>query len=408
MTRPTLGAADHLKRVKYEIFGPLSLRASELEREGHTILKLNIGNPASFGFALPEALLRVIQERLPEAGSYCHHQGREDAREAIVAQHRARGVESVGIDDVFIGHGVSELVMMAMHALLNPGDEVLLPCPDYPLWSAATVTYGGVPVYYPCDPERAYVPEVEAIEQRITPRTRAIVVINPNNPTGAVYPRATLEGIARLAERHQLLVCSDEIYDGLLFDDTEFVPMATLVRETACASFAGLTKGYQSCGLRVGWMSLTGDRACAREFCAALDLLAAMRLCSSIPGQLAIPTALATPDASRALTSAGGRLYESRKAVLDAVRGSAFLRIAEPKGAMYAFLRVDAQTTSAFDDQTFARTLLEREHILVTPGKSFNTRFNDHLRLTLLPEAQVLTDVMVRMERTLQDTASGR
>lgn len=403
MTMPMLGAAAHLKRVKYEIFGPLALRAAELEREGHEVLKLNIGNPASFGFPLPKVLEQAIAERLGEAGSYCHHQGRVDAREAIVTQQKARGVTGVAVEDVFVGHGVSELVMMAMHGLLNPGDEVLLPCPDYPLWTAATVTYGGVPVYYPCAPENDYVPRVEDIRARITERTRAIVVINPNNPTGAVYPRSTLLGIGELSARHKLLVCSDEIYDGLLFDDTEFVPMASLVEGTLCASFAGLTKSYQSCGLRVGWMSLSGEKARAGDYLEALDLLAAMRLCSSIPGQLAVPTALSYPHAARALTSAGGRLHASRQAVLDAVDQSSFLCIAKPRGAMYAFLRVDTTRCAGFDDQAFARTLLEREHILISPGASFNMPTRDHLRLTLLPEAPVLRHVMSRIEALLHE-----
>lgn len=402
---PAFLASQHLAGVKYEIRGKLARRAEELERAGYDIIKLNIGNPGAFGLNMPDTMRVAMVENLHDADPYCHQKGLFQAREAVVMQHQSRGILNVTASDVFIGNGVSELIMMTMRALLNPGDEVLVPSPDYPLWTASVVIHGAQAVHYPCRREHGFVPDVEELESMITDRTRAIVVINPNNPTGAVYPRSTLEGIARLAERHQLLVCSDEIYDGLIYDDAQFVPMASLVHDTLCATFSGLSKVYRACGLRVGWVSFSGAKRYAREFIDAVELLASLRLCSNVSGQFAVQTALGGVQSSRRLTAPGGRLYETRRVVLEGVQRSSLLDVAAPAGAIYAFLQIrhEGLERGLFDDQAFALRLLEQQHVLVAPGSSFNVPYGDYVRITLLPTPRVMEDVLTRIEAVLSD-----
>ena len=292
MTLLPLRASEHLHEVKYEIRGALARLAEQLEREGHDVIKLNIGNPGAFGFRMPPSMRVAIVENLHQADPYSHQKGIFPAREAVVMQQQNRGVMDVTADDVFIGNGVSELIMLAMRALLNPGDEVLVPSPDYPLWTASVVIHGAKAVHYPCRPERGFVPDPAEVESLITDKTRALVVINPNNPSGAVYPREVLTALAEIAERRHLVLCADEIYDEMLYDGAEFVPLATLAKQALCLTFSGLSKVYRACGLRVGWLVFSGEREHARDYLHAIDLLASLRLCSNVPGQFAVQTAL--------------------------------------------------------------------------------------------------------------------
>ncbi|MGH8298644.1 MAG: aminotransferase class I/II-fold pyridoxal phosphate-dependent enzyme [Steroidobacteraceae bacterium] len=399
--------SDSLRHVRYEIRGRLARRAHELERQGYEIISLNIGNPRAFGFRTPETMRLAMIENLAEAEGYCHPQGIFPAREAVVMQQQARGLTGVTAEEVFIGNGVSELIDLVLRALLNSGDEVLVPSPDYPLWTAAVTLNGGRALHYPCRPENGFVPDPEELARLVTPRTRAIVIINPNNPTGAVYPRPVLEALARLAERSGLVVFSDEIYDQMVYDDAEFVPMATLVRETLCATLSGLSKVYRACGYRVGWAAFSGRTRAAADYLSALELLSSLRLCSNVPAQWAVQTALGGYQSVKDLVSPGGRLYESRRAILSATEGSRFLELVPPQGAMYAFVRVNTRELPAFDDQRFALDLLEQKHVLVAPGVSFNVPYRNHFRVTNLPDPATLRVVFARIEELLESYASA-
>ncbi len=400
-------ASSQLKHVRYEIRGKLARRAHELERQGYEIIQLNIGNPGVFGLRTPETMRLAMIENLASAEAYCNQKGIFPAREAVVMQQQARGVEGVDADHVFMGNGVSELIDLTLRGLLNPGDEVLIPSPDYPLWTAATVLNGGRAVYYPCPESQGFNPDPDAIEKLITPRTRAIVIINPNNPTGAVYSRERLTAIARLAERNNLVVLSDEIYDQMLYDGAEFVPMATLVHGTLCATLAGLSKVYRACGYRVGWAVFSGDTEHASDYINAVDKLSSLRLCSNVPGQWAVQTALGGFQSIYELTRPGGRLFESRRAILEGVAKSKYLQVRSPRGAIYGFIGVREGMLPTFDDQQFALDLLEHKHVLLAPGTSFNTPYNTHFRIMNLPRAEVLADVFGRIEELLDSYASG-
>jgi alanine-synthesizing transaminase len=396
-----------LTNVKYEIRGDLARRAVEMERMGYDIVPLNIGNPGVFGFRTPETMRLAMIENLRASEAYSHQKGIFPAREAVVMQQQSRGVRGVTADNVYMGNGVSELIDLVLRALLSTDDEVLVPTPDYPLWTAAVTLNRGRAVHYPCRVECGFEPDPQEIEALITSRTRAIVVINPNNPTGAVYSRATLEAIAKIAERHQLVLFCDEIYDQILYDDAEFVPMATLVQGTLCATMSGLSKVYRACGYRVGWASFSGDIEPAREYLSALDKLASLRLCSNVPGQWAVQTALGGYQSIHELTRPGGRLFESRKAILDGVAQSKYLEVQQPRGAIYAFIGIKNGSLPGFADQQFAMDLLEHKHVLLAPGTSFNTPYNTHFRITNLPRAEVLADVFGRIEELLDSYATG-
>lgn len=398
--------SDSLKNVSYEIRGRLARRAHELQRQGYEIISLNIGNPGLFGFRTPESMRLAMVENLPAAEGYCHQQGIFPAREAVVMQQQERGVTGVSAEEVFIGNGVSELIDLVLRALLNDGDEVLVPSPDYPLWTAAVNLNRGRAVHYACRPENGFLPDPAEVAALITPRTRALVVINPNNPTGAVWPRKTLEALARLAEQHQLVVFSDEIYDQMVYDGAEFVPMATLVQGTLCATLSGLSKVYRACGYRVGWAVFSGRTQGARDYLAALELLSSLRLCANVPGQWAVQTALGGYQSIRELVEPGGRLYESRRAIVEMASASRYLRLAPPAGAMYAFVGVDSAALPQFDDQQFALELLEQKHVLVAPGVSFNVAYRNHFRVTTLPDAATLRMVFRRIEEQLDSIAA--
>jgi alanine-synthesizing transaminase len=407
MSTRTVRPSPGLANVRYEIRGKLARRALEMERMGYEIVSLNIGNPGAFGFRTPETMRLAMIENLRGAEGYCHQKGIFPAREAVVMQQQDRGVRGVTADEVFIGNGVSELIDLTLRALLAADEEVLVPSPDYPLWTAAVNLNRGRAVHYPCRPEHGFVPDPEELESLITRRTRAIVVINPNNPTGAVYPRAALEAIARIAEKHHLVVFADEIYDQMTYDGAEFVPMATLVHHTLCCTMSGLSKVYRACGYRVGWAAFSGDLENSREYLAALELLSSLRLCSNVAGQWAVQTALGGYQSIRELVSPGGRLYESRRAVVDAVARSKYLELTPPMGALYAFVGVNTKALPNFDDRRFAMDLLEHKHVLVAPGTSFNVPYNTHFRVTNLPDPPVLTDVFGRIEELLDNYAAG-
>jgi alanine-synthesizing transaminase len=396
--------SERLDQVRYDIRGPLNARALELEAQGHKIIKLNIGNPALFGFTTPAHLQAAVVNNIGNSEAYVHQQGITPAREAIARSLLARGMH-VSPQNIYVGNGVSELIDLTLRALLNNGDEVLLPAPDYPLWTAAVHLNAGVPRYYDCLAANNGLPDPEQVERLITKKTRALVLINPNNPTGAVYPKALVQQLARIAERHGLVLMSDEIYESLLFDDAQFHSAAPMVHDTLAITFSGLSKVHRACGYRVGWFSLSGALKPAREYIKALDVLAALRLCSNVAGQWAVPAALDGPDTCTALCQPGGRLYESRKALMDGIARSRYLQCAKPMGAIYAFPGVDTHVIPDFDDQQFAMTMLEREHTLIVPGSSFNVRYRNHLRMTLLPEAATIRKVISAMDAVLAEMA---
>ncbi len=406
MSENMIQTSKTLADVKYEIRGQLAHRAGELEKQGYEILSLNIGNPGLFGFRTPETMRLAIIENLGQAEPYSHQKGIFPAREAVVMQQQDRGITDITAEEVFIGNGVSELIDLSLRALLNPGDEVLIPSPDYPLWSAAVALNGGVARHYPCPSENSFLPDVEALETMITPRTRAMVIINPNNPTGAVYDRSTLEQMVALAEQHNLVVLSDEIYDQMVYDDAEFIPLATLVNNTVCLTYSGLSKVYRACGYRVGWCVFTGELEKAASLQQGMELLAALRLCSNVPGQWAVQTALGGFQSIGELVIPGGRLFQSRQAVADAVEQSRYLSMIMPRGAMYAFIRLDESLADKIDDRTFALELLESKHVLVAPGSSFNTPYSDHFRITTLPDPELIKDVFSRIESLLEKHAA--
>jgi len=406
MPQRTVPVSSRLGDVRYEIRGALSRRARELEAEGRQIVRLNIGNPGLFGFSVPAHLRATVESHLHRSEAYCHQQGLQSAREAIAAREIVRGAVGAHADNVFIGNGVSELIDLTLRALLNSSEEVLLPSPDYPLWSAATVLNGGRARYYPCPASRGHLPDPDEIEALITPRTRALVLINPNNPTGAVYPRQLLQAVVQVAERHRLLLLSDEIYDGILYDGAEFHPLAALAGETPCITYSGLSKMHRACGYRVGWISLSGAPAKLAEFRAALDLLSALRLCANVPTQWAIEPALTGPDTMRELVDDGGRLHAARRAVIDGVARSEFLDVVAPQGALYAFPSIRAASFTQFDDEDFALELLESESVLIVPGTGFNIRERNHFRLTLLPPPAEIDDVFTRIDRCLSRIAT--
>jgi len=402
----TLPTRERLSEVRYEIRGELARRARELEAQGRTLIKLNIGNPGAFGFRAPEHLQRAIADHIAGTDPYTHQQGLPQAREAIAAFHKARGTPNAAPERVFIGNGVSELIDISLRALLNPGDEVLLPSPDYPLWSAATILNDGRPVYYRCDPDNGFLPDPDQMESLVSSRTRAIVLINPNNPTGAAYPRALLERIVAIAQKHKLLLMSDEIYDGILYDDSAFEPIAPLAGDLPCLSFGGLSKVHRACGWRVGWAVLSGDPLASGDYHHAMDLLGALRLCANVPGQFAIEAALHGQDTITPLCRPGGRLYEARRALIECCAASEHLRLVAPQAALYGFPSVVGPAAIGFDDHAFALEMLEAEDVLIVPGSSFNVPYRNHFRVTLLPEPEQLREVFARIERVLARRAA--
>jgi len=408
MTAQTFRPSSGLANVKYEIRGKLARRAQEMEKMGYDIISLNIGNPGAFGFRTPETMRLAIIENLRASEGYCHQKGIFPAREAVAMLQQSRGVRNVNADEVFMGNGVSELIDLTLRGLLNTDDEVLVPSPDYPLWTAAVNLNRGKALHYPCRPENDFIPDPKDIEAMITSRTRAIVVINPNNPTGAVYPRSVLEGIAKIAEKHRLVVFSDEIYDQILYGESSFTPMATLINSSLCVTLSGLSKVYRACGYRVGWAVFSGDIEHARDYLSAVELLSSLRLCANVPGQWAVQTALGGYQTIMELVRPGGRLFETRQAIHDNVRKSKYLDVNLSRGAIYDFVEIRTEVLPDLDDKQFALDLLEHKHVLIAPGSSFNVPYHNRFRITHLPRAEVIHDVFNRMEELLDSYANGR
>lgn len=393
--------SNKLANVCYDIRGPVLEEAKRLEDEGHRILKLNIGNPAPFGFEAPDEILQDVMFNLPTAQGYCDSKGIFSARKAVVQQYQSRGVLNVGIEDVYLGNGVSELIVVAMQALLNDGDEILIPAPDYPLWTAAVTLSGGRPVHYLCDESAGWQPDIDDIERKITKHTRGIVVINPNNPTGAVYSRETLEAIIELARRHNLIVFSDEIYDKIVYDDAVHIPMATLADDVLILSFSGLSKAYRVAGFRCGWMVLSGARHRARDYIEGLDILSSMRLCANVPAQHAVQTALGGYQSINELIQPGGRLYEQRNLAWKMLNEIPGVSCVKPEGALYLFPRLDPEVYPVTSDRQFVLDLLQQKHLLLVEGTAFNWPYPDHLRVVFLPHVDVLEDAIGRLRSFL-------
>ncbi len=398
MSPRTLDQSAKLKNVLYEIRGSALVEADRLEADGHRILKLNTGNPAVFGFEAPFQIVRDMIEAVPHAHGYSDSRGIMSARRAVVSRYeQVPGFPHLDPDDVYLGNGVSELITIVCQALLDEGDEVLIPAPDYPLWTAMTSLGGGKPVHYLCDNVDDWQPSLEDIRSKVTPRTKAIVVINPNNPTGAVYTRETLQGIVEIAREHSLLLLSDEIYDRILFDDAQHIPLATMAPDLLCLTFNGLSKTYRVAGYRSGWMTITGPKAHAKGFLEGIQLLASTRLCPNVPAQHAVQAALSGVQSIDALIAPSGRLHEQRDAAwkgLEAIPGVSCLK---PQGALYAFPRLDPEVYEIHDDAKLVYDFLVAEHVLLVQGTGFNWPTPDHLRIVTLPEARVLTEAIERL-----------
>ncbi|OIQ81412.1 glutamate-pyruvate aminotransferase AlaA [mine drainage metagenome] len=391
-----------LNNVCYDIRGPVLARAREMEDEGHRIIKLNIGNPAPFGFEAPEEIVQDVIRNLRDASGYSDSKGLFAARRAIVHYTQQKNIAGVTTDDVIIGNGVSELIVMAMNALLNNGDQVLVPAPDYPLWTAAVSLSGGTPRHYLCDEASDWLPDLEDIENKINANTRGIVIINPNNPTGALYPPEILQGIIEIARHHGLIVFADEIYDKVLYDGNEHTSIAALADDVLFVTFNGLSKNYRSCGYRAGWLVVSGEKRHARDYIEGLNMLASMRLCANVPGQFAIQTALGGYQSIKDLVAPAGRLCRQRDLALDLLTDIPGVTCSKPKGAMYLFPRLDPKIYPIEDDKQFILELLEQERVLLVQGTGFNWPTPDHFRVVFLPGVDDLTEAIGRIARFLE------
>ncbi|MBE7189626.1 pyridoxal phosphate-dependent aminotransferase, partial [Jatrophihabitans endophyticus] len=386
-----------LENVCYDIRGPVLDEARRLEEEGRRIIKLNIGNPAPFGFEAPDEILVDVIRNLPTAQGYSDSQGLLSARTAIMHHYQERGVDTIDVDDIWLGNGVSELITLSLQAMLDDGDEVLVPAPDYPLWTAAASLAGGRPVHYRCDESAGWQPDLDDLRSKVTSRTRAVVVINPNNPTGAVYPREVLDGIADVAREHQLVVMADEIYDKILYDGATHVPFSTVAPDVFTLTFNGLSKAYRVAGFRSGWMMVSGPKQHAASYLEGISVLANMRLCANVPAQHAVQIALGGRQSIKELILPGGRLREQRDAAVTALRSIPGVDCVEPQGALYVFPRLDPDAYPVKDDQRFVLELLREEHVLVVQGTGFNWFDTDHLRIVTLPHTELLTEAIGRL-----------
>ena len=395
--------SNKLDTVCYDIRGPVHKEARRLEDEGHRILKLNIGNPAPFGFEAPEEIVRDVILNLPSAQGYCESKGLFSARKAIVQHYQAQGIFAVDIEDVYIGNGVSELIVMAMQGLLNTDDEVLIPSPDYPLWTAAANLAGGKAVHYRCDEEADWFPDLDDIKNKISSRTRAIVLINPNNPTGAVYSEELLLQVIELCRQHDLILFTDEIYDKILYDEAKHIPAARLSDDILTITFNGLSKAYRAAGFRVGWMMLSGNLKAAKSYIEGLEMLASMRLCANVPNQHAIQTALGGYQSINELILPNGRLTIQRDAVYELLNQIPGISCKKPKGALYAFPKLDIKKFNLRDDERLVLDLLKRKKILLVQGTAFNWPEPDHLRVVFLPHKEDLTKAISEFGEFLED-----
>ena len=400
MSKPIVKSSK-LADVCYDIRGPVLDKARQMEEEGHKIIKLNIGNLAVFGFDPPDEIVQDMIRNLPQAAGYTDSKGLFAPRRAVVHYTQEKRIPGVAVDDVYLGNGASELIVMSLNALLDNGDEVLVPAPDYPLWTAAVSLSGGKPVHYQCDEASDWLPDIEDIRRKITPSTRAIVVINPNNPTGALYPESLLLQIVEVARQHQLIVFADEIYDKTLYDGNTHTSIASLADDVLFVTFNGLSKNYRSCGYRAGWMVVSGEKRHARDYIEGLNMLASMRLCSNTPGQLAIQTALGGYQSIKDLVAPGGRLTRQRDMAYDVLSAIPGVSVVKPKAALYMFPRLDPKIYPIRDDQQFAYELLAEEKVLIVQGTGFNWATPDHFRVVFLPNTDDLGDALGRIERFL-------
>jgi alanine-synthesizing transaminase len=397
--------SDKLSGVCYDIRGPVMHEAKRLEEQGHRIIKLNIGNPAPFGLNAPDEILQDVIYNLPKAQGYSDSKGLFSARKAVMQQCQQKGMFDVSIEDIYLGNGVSELIVMAMQGLLNAGDEMLIPAPDYPLWTAAVSLAGGTPIHYRCDESVDWFPDLEDMARKITPRTKGIVLINPNNPTGSVYSRAVLEGMVELARKHQLIVFADEIYDKILYDDAEHVSAASLADDVLFVTFNGLSKTYRAAGFRSGWMILSGAKHTAKDYIEGLDILASMRLCANVPAQHAIQTALGGFQSINTLIAPGGRLREQRDLAYRMINQIPGISCTKPMGALYLFPKIDLNQIPIHDDQKMVFDLLLQHKVLVVQGSGFNLETPDHFRIVFLPHVD---DLEVAIQRIGEFFASYR
>lgn len=401
-TMQYINKSKKLAGVCYDIRGPVLDHANRLEEEGHRILKLNIGNPAPFGFDAPDEIIADVIHNLRSAQGYTASKGLFPARKAIMQECQRLAIPDVDIDDIILGNGVSELIVMANQALLNDGDEVLIPSPDYPLWTAAVNLSGGKPVHYVCDEQSDWFPDIEDIRAKITPRTRAIVVINPNNPTGAVYSLELLQQIVALAREHQLVIFADEIYSKIVYDDAEFIPLARLAQDVLCVSFNGLSKSYRLAGFRSGWLIFSGNKHLAQEYIKGVEMLASMRLCANVPAMYAVQTALGGYQSINELIRPGGRLLEQRNIAWQALNDIPGVSCVKPKGAIYMFPRIDPDYYQFEDDQQLVLDFLIQRRVLLVQGTAFNWPKPDHLRIVFLPVKEELTRAIHQLGEFLQ------
>lgn len=398
----TIKKSSKLDNVCYDIRGPVMARARQMEDEGQRILKLNIGNPAPFGFMAPDEIVQDVILNLPAASGYSDSKGLFSARKAIMHYTQSKGIVGVQIEDILIGNGVSELIVMAMQGLLNDGDEVLVPAPDYPLWTAAVTLGGGTARHYLCDEQSDWMPDLADIRAKITPQTRAVVVINPNNPTGALYHEDILRGILDIAREHQLIVFADEIYDKVVYDGRKHVSIAALADDVLCITMNGLSKNYRACGYRSGWLAISGDKRGAQDYIEGLNMLASMRLCANVPGQHAIQTALGGYQSINDLVAPGGRLARQRDLAWELLTAIPGVSCVKPSAALYLFPRLDPQMYPIVDDQQFILEMLEEERVLLVQGSGFNWPQPDHFRVVILPHEDELREAIARVARFLE------
>jgi alanine-synthesizing transaminase len=394
--------SSKLANVCYDIRGPVLQQAKQMEDEGHKIIKLNIGNLAAFGFDAPEEIQLDMIRNMPNAAGYSDSKGIFAARKAIMHYTQQQRIKGVTLEDIYVGNGVSELIVMAMNALLNVGDEVLVPAPDYPLWTAAVSLSGGTPRHYLCNEANGWLPDVDDIRAKITPNTRAIVIINPNNPTGVLYPEGLLREILAIAREHGLVLCADEVYDKVLYDGAKHTALASLSEDVLTLTLNGLSKSYRACGYRAGWLVVSGDRRGATDYIEGLDMLASMRLCANVPGQYAIQTALGGYQSIDDLVAPGGRMCRQRDLAYDLITAIPGVTCVKPQAALYMFPRLDPEMYPIKNDQDFIAELLQEERVLLVQGSGFNWPHPDHFRLVFLPHEDELREAIARIARFLE------
>lgn len=394
MPRRQFKKSSKLDNVLYDIRGPVLDEAYRMEDQGIHVLKLNIGNPAPFGFRTPDEVVKDMQDQLTECEGYSNSRGLFSARKAIMQYDQLKGIPNVDVEDIYTGNGASELIQLAMNAFMNEGDEILVPSPDYPLWTACATLAGGTAVHYICDEKANWYPDIDDIRSKVTPRTKGIVVINPNNPTGALYPREVLEQIVDVARENQLVIFADEIYDRLVMDGKQHVSIASLAPDLFCITFNGLSKSHMVAGYRIGWMSLSGNKRIARDLIDGINMLSNMRLCSNVPAQSIVQTALGGHQSVKSYVVPGGRIYDQREYVYKALNEIPGITAVKPKAAFYIFPKIDVKKFNITNDEQFALDLLHEKRVLIVPGKGFNWHKPDHFRVVYLPRMDVLQECM--------------